>query len=141
MLPCVQVLVSCSLPYTVALPCLLILLPALFALCADQGENNVGGVQDGVRSGCCSIGCPNATGQNACRQPCEASGQLCAEYYQCQYTAMVEDWRAKWNGGSDLTSIKGRPAGPRPMIAVELAPYVDGTSDYGFPNVAMLRQA
>ena len=106
-----------------------------------QGENNVGGVAAGVRSGCCSIGCPNTTGQNACQHPCEASGQRCADYYACQYPAMVEDWRQKWNGGSNLSTIAGRPAGPRPMIAVELAPYIDGSPDYGFPNVAMLRQA
>ena len=54
---------------------------------------------------------------------------------------MVHDWRAKWNGGADATSITGRAAGPRPMIFVELAPYVDGTNDYGFPNVALLRAA
>jgi len=106
-----------------------------------QGENNVGGVAAGVRSGCCSIGCPNTTGQNACQHPCEASGQRCADYYACQYPAMVNDWRRKWNGGSNLSSIAGRPAGPRPMIAVELAPYMDGASDFGFPNVAMLREA
>ena len=104
-------------------------------------ENNVGGVLTGVRSGCCSIGCPNTPGQNACRQPCEASGQLCADYYACQFPEMVKDWRAKWNGGANAAAITGRAAGPRPMIFVELAPYMDGKPDYGFPNVAMLRAA
>jgi hypothetical protein len=90
-----------------------------------QGENNVAGVASGIRSGCCSIGCSGpARGKNACQDPCDASATLCADYYACQFPAMISDWRGKWNGG--LVPIAGRPAGPRPFFFVLLAPYTDG---------------
>jgi len=57
---------------------------------------------------------------------------------------MITDWRTKWNGGANV-DIKGRPAGPRPFVFVQLAPYTGppalnnrtGVSD----SVALLRAA
>lgn len=109
---------------------------------SSPGENNVAGVAQGVRSGCCSIGCPGP-GQNACRNPCDASAVLCADYYACAFPSMINDWRSKWNGGQ--VSLPGRPVGPLPFLFVLLAPYIDGLDTLPdgsrFPNVALLRAA
>ena len=67
-----------------------------------QGENNVAAGSTGG-AGCCSIGI-EGPGVNACanRGPAyvPADPQLCADYYGCQFPAMIEDWRSKWNGAS-----------------------------------------
>jgi sialate O-acetylesterase len=112
-----------------------------------QGENNVAAPGGG---GCCIIGCPldptppRTPGANGCRESCQASAAKCADFYGCQFPAMITDWRTKWNGGANV-SIKGRPAGPRPFVFVQLAPYTGpptlnnrtGVSD----SVALLRAA
>jgi sialate O-acetylesterase len=90
-----------------------------------QGENNVGGPGGG---GCCIIGCPlhptppRTPGKNNCAEPCQASAAKCADFYGCQFPAMITDWRTKWNGGASV-NITGRPSGPRPFVFVQLAPY------------------
>lgn len=108
-----------------------------------QGENNVGGSSRGG-AGCCAIGCPSSwKGRNACSDRCNASATLCAGYYGCQFPAMIEDWRSKWNGG--MTPIPGRSSGPRPFVFVMLAPYEGPISVIGansnVQNVALLRQS
>ena len=112
-----------------------------------QGENNVASPGGG---GCCIIGCPldptppRTPGANGCRESCPASATKCADFYGCQFPAMITDWREKWNGGGSVT-IAGRPTGPRPFVFVQLAAYTGppsknnrtGVSD----SVALLRAA
>ena len=40
----------------------------------------------------CGIGC------NMGNQVCNASISGCADFYACQFPAMITDWRQKWNG-------------------------------------------
>jgi hypothetical protein len=107
-----------------------------------QGENNVAGSLAGAGNGCCSIGCAGP-GVNACKNHCQASAALCANYYGCQFSSMIEDWRAKWNGGMVVPQA-GRPRTPRPFVFVLLAAY-EGPITPATPladtlgNVALLR--
>ena len=78
----------------------------------------------------CGIGC------TAAQPVCNASIQGCADFYACQFPAMIEDWKAKWNGGSGTNG--GRP---KPFLFVELAPYTEGAGEPHDTSVSAVRQA
>jgi hypothetical protein len=48
----------------------------------------------------------------------------CADFYACQFPAMITDWKEKWNGGTGTNA--GRP---KPFLFVELAPYTEGAGE------------
>ncbi len=102
-----------------------------------QGESNVAcsPTWPWIPGTNCAIGCPDPTRS----KNCTASAEKCADYYSCQFPAMVQDWREKWNGGND--HIAGRPVGPKPFIYVVLAPYTEGVGEPGNPSVAFIREA
>ena len=93
-----------------------------------QGESNVAanpgwGYQPGMN---CGIGL-KASGA--------ASPEECAQFYQCQFPAMIADWRSKWNQGNASTPR------PKPFLFVQLAPYTEGV---GMPydiSTALIREA
>ena len=64
------------------------------------------------------------------------SAAECADFYGCQFPAMITDWRAKFNVGT--TAIAGRP---RPFLFVELAPYTEGVGEPGDRSTALVRAA
>ena len=53
------------------------------------------------------------------------------DYYSCQFPAMINDWRQKWNQG--LATINTRP---KPFLYVILAPYI-GQADQGISNIRL----
>lgn len=78
----------------------------------------------------CGIGCSTAN------KHCDASQTGCADFYRCQFPAMISDWKAKFNGG--LAPIAGRA---RPFLFVELAPYTEGVGEPFDQSVALVREA
>jgi hypothetical protein len=81
----------------------------------------------------CGIGC------TAAQPVCNASIDGCADFYACQFPAMISDWRDKWNGGGE--AIQGRTSGPLPFLFVELAPYTEGVGEPYDRSVAAVREA
>lgn len=79
----------------------------------------------------CGIGCSESN------KKCNASQTGCADFYACQFPAMITDWRSKWNGGDE--PIPGRAA--RPFLFVELAPYTEGAGEPFDQSVALVRDA
>ena len=73
----------------------------------------------------CGIGCTDASDRH-----CNASITGCADFYACQFPAMIEDWRARWLGGND-----------RPFLFVELAPYTEGAGEPHDQSVSAIRAA
>ena len=67
---------------------------------------------------------------------CNASISGCADFYACQFPAMITDWRLKWNGGTSTNG--GRP---KPFLFVELAPYTEGAGEPHDTSVSAVRQA
>lgn len=100
-----------------------------------QGESNVA----------CSVGWKWLPGLNcgigcsAANPVCNASITGCADFYSCQFPAMIEDWRAKFNGGG--APIPGRGGAARPFVFVELAPYTEGVGWHGDISTALIREA
>ncbi len=105
-----------------------------------QGESNVACSESWpYRMGTnCAIGCPLPGPPSGAA--CNASASLCADYYACQFPAMIKDWRAKWNGGQ-AQADPSRPSGPRPFLFVLLAPYTEGAGELGDKSVALVRTA
>lgn len=96
-----------------------------------QGESNVANQHGQWHQGSyCGIGCKATDPQ------CKANQTACADFYACQFPAMITDWRAKWNGGTE--TIKGRTKG---FFFVGLAPYTEGVGAPGDQSVALLRMA
>eukprot|EP00750_Incisomonas_marina_P031081 INCI7703.4.p1 GENE.INCI7703.4~~INCI7703.4.p1 ORF type:complete len:615 (+),score=67.28 INCI7703.4:127-1971(+) len=97
-----------------------------------QGESNVASSKtwEWVPGVNCGIGCSET-------QPaCDADASACASFYECQFPAMITDWREKFRGSG--SSIKGRERG---FLFVELAPYTDGADGDNHLAVAMIRHA
>lgn len=107
---------------------------SVLAVCAvnNKGESNVACSKTwqwmpGLN---CGIGCSEA-------QPaCDADAAACASFYECQFPAMVADWREKFRGSG--SPISGRPRG---FLFVELAPYTEGSDGDNHLAVALIRQA
>jgi len=78
----------------------------------------------------CGIGCSESN------RVCNASQVGCADFYSCQFPAMITDWRSKFNSGT--SKIAGRA---RPFLFVELAPYTEGAGEPYDQSVALVRTA
>ena len=78
----------------------------------------------------CGIGC------SAAQPVCNASITGCADFYACQFPAMIESWMTNWNGGSATNG--GRP---KPFLFVELAPYTEGAGEPHDTSVSAVREA
>lgn len=93
-----------------------------------QGESNVP----------CSVRWPHSHGMNcgigcaADDDACDADPAACANFYACQFPALITDYRDKFRGGAN-----------KPFLFVELAPYTDGLfeNDISLPLIREAQKA
>jgi sialate O-acetylesterase len=78
----------------------------------------------------CGIGC------TAAKPVCDADVGACADFYSCQFPAMIADWRAKWRPRTPTAATTAKP-----FLFVQLAPYTEGVGQPGDISTAVLREA
>lgn len=91
-----------------------------------QGESNVASsaTWPWIRGSSCDIGAKDPAGN-------VADPVACANYYACQFPAMVEDCQAQLSAAIS----------PLPFFFVQFAPYTEGLGEPGDQALALVREA